>query len=276
MIQTVKKDLLTQIVLGLFVILTIWWIYLTLNPSTTESNRLVFGAIYGTSMSLIGSIGGIFISKHWGGLKSLMGKAITFFSLGLLAQSFGQITFSYYNIISGIQTPYPSLADLGYFTCIPLYICGIYFLSKVSGIKNNIKSISSYFKAILIPSAMLAISYFFFLKDYTFDLSKPLNIFLDLGYPLGQAAYVSLAILTYLFSRKILGGIMKNSIILFIIAFIFQYFADYNFLYQTARGTWINGGYGDYLYLVAYTIMTLGLLQTGAIASKIRGSDQNH
>jgi hypothetical protein len=37
--------------------------------------------------------------------------------------------------------------------------------------------------------------------------------------------------------------------------------ADYNFLYQASDGTWINGGYGDVLYLISYFLISFGLMQ---------------
>ena len=86
-------------------------------------------------------------------------------------------------------------------------------------------------------------------------------MFLDFGYPLGQALYVSLALLTYLLSTKTLGGIMKNKVLLILFALAVQYAADYNFLSQAYAETWRNGGYGDAIYLLAYFLMALGLIQ---------------
>ena len=99
-----------------------------------------------------------------------------------------------------------------------------------------------------------------FLQKYEFDWGQPLKIFLDFGYPFGQAIYVSLALLTYTLSKSVLGGIMKKKILFILFAFLMQYVADYNFLFQSSRGTWANGGYGDFLYFLAYFLMTLGLL----------------
>jgi hypothetical protein len=89
-------------------------------------------------------------------------------------------------------------------------------------------------------------------------------VFLDFGYPLGQAIYVSLALLTYLLSTKTLGGIMKNKVLLILFALAVQYAADYNFLYQAYAETWSVSGYGDVIYLFAYFLMAVGLLQLKA------------
>ena len=270
MIEVIKVAKAEKVATIAFVLLTIWWIALVLSESITGLPNYLFGAVYGPFMSLYGGILGISASRQWGGMKSIMGRAIIMLSLGLLAGSLGQIVFSFYNIFLHIEIPYPSLADVGFFGNIPLYIYGIVLLAKASGVKMSLRSFTSQVQAILIPLFMLSFSYVFFLKNYEFDWSQPIKVFLDFGYPLGQALYVSLAILTFSLSRKVLGGIMRNKILFIIVAFVAQYLADYNFLFQNSRGTWYNGGYGDYLYLIAYFLMTLGLLQLKTVFNKLR------
>ncbi len=108
---------------------------------------------------------------------------------------------------------------------------------------------------------LLAYSYWVFLKGYEFDWSAPLKIFLEFGYPLGQAIYVSLAILTLFLTRGVLGGVMKNRVLFVLFALLMQYLADYTFLYQASQETWAAGGINDYMYLASYFIMALALLQ---------------
>ena len=111
-----------------------------------------------------------------------------------------------------------------------------------------------------------------FLKNYEFDWSNLLKVFLDFGYPLGQAFYVSLALLTFLLSKEFLGGLMKPKVLIILFALAVQYMADYNFLTQVNNGTWINGGYGDYIYLLAYFLMTIALINLGSVFEKIQES----
>ena len=126
--------------------------------------------------------------------------------------------------------------------------------------------------AFLLPVVIVGVSYALFLKDYQFDYSNPVKIFLDFGYPIGQATYISLAILAFVFSKDFLGGVMKNTILLLIVALCVQYFADFNFLFQSGNDSWMNSGYGDLLYLVSYSFMSFALIQFGAVFSKIRNT----
>lgn len=270
MIEAIEEKYLVKIATALFIVLTIWWVLLNLSGSKEQLQNYLFGASYGL-MAILGGIAGIRIAQHWGGVKSVMGKAILFLSFGLLAEEFGQLVFSYYNIFAYVHVPYPSIADIGFFGNIPLYVIGIILLGEASGVHFSFNKLSSKIQAVLIPAILLIVSYTFFLQKYEFDWSNPLKVFLDFGYPLGQAFYVSLAFVTYSLSSGILGGIMKNKILFLLFAFVIQYLADYNFLFQSSNGTWLNGGYGDYLYLLAYFVMTLGIIQLNTVLKKIRG-----
>ncbi len=243
-------------------ILVTWWIILQVKNTTGVSGQpeLIWGASY-QILALWGGIWGLKISMDWGGQKSVMGRAILAFAVGLLLQTFGQSVFSYYNLFAHVDVPYPSLADVGFFGSIPFYIYGAVMLAQVSGAKMSLKTLSGQLVALVIPLGMLALSYLFFLRGYAFDWSTPVKVFLDFGYPFGQAIYVSFAILAYVLTQKTLGGVMKMKVLFILLALVIQYLSDYNFLTQASAGTWRNGGYGDLLYLFAYFFMAVGLLK---------------
>ncbi len=254
-----------------FLALSAWWVHV--QPGTFgETDRQHFSDLYGI-MALWGAVWGMKTSKDWGGTKSLFGKAILMFSLGLLLQEFGQLAYSYYKNFLQIEIPYPSLGDLGYFGSIPLYAYGAYLLAQTSGIKFAVQSGWDKLKIIFFPIALLLISYTLFLRGYEFDWTNPLVIFLDFGYPLGQAIYISIAIVTYIMCRKMLGGVMRSRVLLILGAFLLQYLADFTFLYQNSQQTWEVGRINDYMYLVAYTAMTIALLELRHVILRIRKSE---
>lgn len=271
MLETYRKEWQARIAVISFLILTFFWLIL---PSTGEPDTFyykIFSALYGL-MAIWGGVWGIAIAKNWGGFKSVLGRSILMFSLGLIAQEFGQIVYSYYNYVLQI-VPYPSLGDLGFFAAIPLYIYGSYLLAKASGVKVSLRSFSSIFLAVLIPVLMLSIGYLIFLKDYAFDWSQPLTVFLDFAYPLGEAIYLSIALLTFLLTRKLLGGAMRNKILFILFALLAQFIADWTFLYQASKGVVYPGGVNDYIYLCAYILMTYGLFQLNTTVMKLRNSN---
>jgi len=260
MLERIRNDNLIKITCLIFLFFTSWWVILQFPTPFHQNLNKFFGGLYGM-MALFGAYWGYSISKSWGGVRSLMGKTILMFSVGLLAQEFGQLVYFYYIFFHNIQAPYPSIGDLGYFGSIPLYIAGVLFLAKASGVKVSLQSLRHKLLAIIIPLAILFASYVIFLNGYKIDVSHPLTTILDFGYPLGEAIYISLALLTYLLSRKILGGVMKKRILFILFALFVQYLSDFTFLYQAQKETWVAGGANDFLYLTAYFIMTVALLE---------------
>jgi hypothetical protein len=226
---------------------------------TGSDGHNLFGATYPIT-ALIGGVYGLFISKKWGGYKSYMGRGIIFLSLGLLGECFGQIVWSYYNIIAKIDIPYPSLADIGYFSIIPLYILGMISLAKASGVSFSLKTVKGKFILVIIPAIMLTLSYFLYLKDLKIDVTQPIKTFLDYGYPIGEALTISIALLVYSLSLNVLGGKMKGKILFIILAFIIQYVTDSTFLYTVSVNTYYNGGPVDMMYATSFLAMAFGLI----------------
>ena len=256
----------------MFVALSVWYLYIhSFDVSTNESTRQAWGSTY-QIVALFGGIVGLTISRKWGGHKSMMGKATLWFSLGLLLQTFGQSVNSYYNYFQHQSIPYPSLGDIGFMGSVFAYIFGAHFLLRTAGFKFSFKSTRGKFFAVFVPALILGFSYFYFLKGYLFDWSTPIKIFLDFGYPLGQAVYLSIACLAYLSCRTFLGGVMKKPLLFLIIALVMQYFSDFTFLYQANAGTWYVGGLNDFFYFVSYLLMTVSLLTIGSAFDTIKNS----
>jgi hypothetical protein len=58
-----------------------------------------------------------------------------------------------------------------------------------------------------------------------------------------------------------LGGAMRTPMLLFIVALVAQYVAEFTFLYQSLNGLFVGGGLADYLYLTSYFLMAVSLIQ---------------
>lgn len=235
-----------------------WWISF---QHIVHNQSLVtqwFSGTYGV-VALIGGLIGLYAARKWGGFKTVLGKALIFFSLGLLAQEAGQLIYAYYVDVSHIDIPYPSWGDVAYFGSVILYIIGAIYLTKLSGAKFSLKETKYKAIAVIVPVVLVSVSYYVLLRGHEYDTSHLPTVFLDFGYPMGQAVYISIALTAYLLSRKLLGGVMKAGILFIIGALCLQYIADFNFIYETNRGTGLWGGRGDLLYLIAYFAMAIAL-----------------
>ena len=262
----VLRHRFAQVLILYFVFLLVWWAWLNVSGNTNTEISYWYGAAYPV-IALAGGIGGLLLSRKWGGWKSIMGRGIIFLALGLLGQAFGQFTWTFYNLVLQVEVPYPSIADIGYLSIIPFYSLAMVNFARASGVHLSLRSYMSKLQAVIVPVVMLIFSYVLFLRDYEFDFSSPVRILLDFGYPMGEAIIISTAILTLWLSRSYLGGLMKPKIRYIIFAFFVLYITDYAFLYQASRDTYVNGGIVDLLYTASFLIMSIGLIVVSTLES---------
>lgn len=263
-----KKKKIVWITVVFFIVLTGWWLTIYFRGLQEGIENNLFTVIY-PWVSLWGGIAGLVMAKRWGGYKSIMGRAIGAFSFGLLGQAFGQVAYSYYIFILGVEVPYPSIGDIGYFSTGLFYAYGSSQLMRAAGVKFSLRSYSGKAVAVIIPLLWAFSSYYFFLKGYVVDWHQPVTVILDLVSPVIDGIYLSLAILTYIMSRKLLGGLLKIPVLLLLISLAAEAISDYVFLFRESRGLWYVGGVSDYMYLVTYTIMALTLMILGLVLKNI-------
>lgn len=261
------SKLITLVFLGLF----IWWVSIHARGLTEGQENEYYTTAY-SLLALLGGIYGLNYARKWGGLKSTLGSALTILSAGLLSQFIGTMLYSYYILVLGIEVPYPSAGDIVFLVSVFLYIYGSYLVAKVSGSSFSMQSLRSKLIAIAIPVAILLISYAVFLNGYQPDWSNIVVTFLDFGYPIGQAVYLSIALLALLFSKDILGGMMRKPIMMLILALILQYVADFAFSYQYAHSTVYAGDFLDLFYTFSYFIMAIALISIGNMFYKVQES----
>ncbi len=268
------KNKISILALVIFLFFFGYWTIIAIHHQQGETNSAErWSALYGI-MALYGGVVGLFVSRRWGGLRSLIGKSVVFMSCGLLAQEFGQVAYSAYTYLFHVEIPYPSLGDVGYFGSVIFYILGIIYLIKALSIKKTTGTFLGKFWLALLPVVLLTCSYCMFLRGYSFDFHHPLVIFLDFGYPLGQAFYISLALAVFILSKRYLGGVMKPVILFLIFALILQYSSDFTFLYQNSRSTWKTAGFNELMYLTSYFVMTLSLINFGAALDRLQNKSR--
>ncbi len=257
MFRTILRNKYTYWILFIYAIGLGWWVYL---QYTAHASAYYFYLYY----SLISFSGGVYALrlsfKKWGGAKSVIGRGLLGLGIGLLAETFGLLMYTYYNIVVKVAIPYPSLADIGYFSLIPAYTYAAFMFAWASGIKFSLRTARGKLQVLIIPVLALLLAYGLFLNDTTVDASHPLKLFLDFGYPLGEIIPVSIALLTLTLSRNLLGGTMRSRIRYLVFAFFFQFVTEYTFLYVVAANKFVDGGISDLMYATSYAIMSLGII----------------
>src|SRR3989344_6815050 len=103
-----------KILIVYFIIIVGWWFVLYIQNIRYATINYIYQLAFGL-IPLLGGFSGMIKSRRWGGLKSKVGSALFYTSLGLVTWGLGQMFWSvFYNIILKVEVPYPSLADVGY------------------------------------------------------------------------------------------------------------------------------------------------------------------
>lgn len=220
-------------------------------------------------IALIGGVLGLLISRLWGGFRSVVGRAIIMLSFGVLFQFLGQVSYAWYRFAYNIEAPYPAFGELFYMSSIPIYIYGIWQIAVASGVKYKLKDPKYRLISISAILSVVVFSYWLFLSKYDFSNADPIIILIEFWYPIGQALYITLAGLTLLLSKNLLGGQMRNKVYFVLFAFAVQYIADTYFTVEYNLDAFYPGGLSDYLYFISYFIMVLAIYRFSELPTKL-------
>jgi hypothetical protein len=250
------------ILTGFYLALLVWWLTIQYSQTTNTPFNIAFAFAYGL-LPIYGGFAGLIHSHHWGFLKSSMGKALFYMSIGLISWGTGEMIWSYYNIIKQIEVPYPSWADAGFLLSWPLWGIGVFHLSRATGIKYALKNSGGKLKLIVIPIIAAIFSYYLLIvvarDGFLYTTDDAFKAFFDLAYPILDIVVISIALVVYGLSLKFLGGRFKWPVVITLLGFVFNYFADFGFSYTTTIGTHYNGNWVDLLFTTAMYTISLGV-----------------
>jgi hypothetical protein len=262
-----------------FLLMVVFWAILFFSHTKSGNANFWFSFLFGL-IPLLGGIVGMFKAKIWGGLKSALGKAVFFISLGLFLWGLGETIWSYYNFIRHVPAPYPSLADIGFAPSIFFWILGTLFLAKATGALFALKK-SHWAKVfvILVPILLLIPSYYIQIKLARGGVLIPqgeteLKVILDIAYPFGDFLALLFAAVVYGLSYKYFGGLYRRAVSFILAGLGVMFFADSVFSYATTKGTYYNGDWGDMLLATGLFLITFGVLAFAATPEVKGGQEQ--
>jgi hypothetical protein len=259
-----------------FVATTGLWVFLLASGRKSGDLNYLFSLLFGL-IPLFGGLIGMFKSRIWGGLKSSLGKAVFFISLGLFLWGFGESIWSYYNFVKNVPAPYPSLADVGFAPSIFFWILGTAFLSIATGALYAFKrSHRAKLFVLLVPVVLIFPSYYIQIhlaRDGTLSTLIPqgetaLKAVLDVAYPIGDFLALAFVAIVSGLSYKYFGGLYRWAIVYILGGLALMYCGDSVFSYTTTKGTYFNGDWGDLMLSAGLALMTFGIL---AFATKPGG-----
>lgn len=253
----------TFYLLVFFVLMFIYWVGIQVSHVKDSPINLLYS--FATAVeAFIGGLIGLIVSRHWGGRKSAVGKAILLISSGTISWSLGNFAWSFYNFVLHQDVPYPSFADLGYSLAVPLWAIGVFYLSQATGAKFSLGKVKGRVILVVLPILAAIFSYYFLVTIARNSVissggGNMLKLFLDFYYPLGDWVILTVSLLLFGLSLKYLGGKFKWPVYIILLGFVTMFLADFSFSYTTTVNTYYNGSFPDLLFAAAMFIISFGV-----------------
>jgi diguanylate cyclase (GGDEF)-like protein/PAS domain S-box-containing protein len=182
-----------------------------------------------------------------------VGTAWLLFGLGALAWGLGQMVWAYYETIRNVEVPFPSLADAGYLTMVPLSALGAVLYSTHSGRKAT--QTRALLDGLIIMLSLFFVSWLALLRPLIHDASGSLlGQLLSLAYPLGDIVIVTLVVFTLSRDRSQ----SRQPLVLMGIGLLAFSAADSFFLYDTLLGTYTTGSFVDTGWVCGFLLLAIG------------------
>jgi len=252
----------SKIILTIFLVLVVWWMFIAVRGLENTNENYWYGIVEGL-LPFIAAFFGLANARQWGGFKSVMGKAVTLLSAGLLTWGIGTIIFGYYNIVLKVPVPYPSLADAFYIISWPLWAMSMIYLSRATGVQFQLRTLVGRAILFLIPIAVIIGSYYVLVvvaRQGTLGFTENLlTNFLNLAYPIGDIVILTITILIYGLSFKYLGGFFKWACIIVLAGFVLNYIGDFLFVYRTTKEIYFVADFVDFVYTIAFFCLSFGV-----------------
>jgi hypothetical protein len=256
---------------GIFILIVIFWVALFATHTTEGVYNYTYSFVFGL-IPLLGGFYSMYRSHIWGGMKSAVGRAVSFIGLGVFCWGMGETIWSYYNFFLNIAAPYPSLADLFFAPSIFFYGLGMVFLSQATGAKYALRNGLAKIFAIGAPLVIAAISYYLLVVVARGGVLIPegettLKAILDVVYPFGDFLGLTLGIVISGLSFKYLGGKYRLDTYAILAGLGVMFVADTVFSYTTTVGSYYNADFGDLLLTVGTFLLTYGVLGFSRVKS---------
>ena len=182
--------------------------------------------------------------------------AWSFFGASASSWALGELVWSWYQVVQGVDVPFPSLADAGFLLAIPLAVAGVFaFTSAPRRLTSRGEAVLA---GAIVAMSLLFVAWSFGLaKVYETSSATPAALLIGLAYPIGDIITATVLVLALRRARRaevgrllfLLGGLACNAL------------ADSAFAYLTANGTY--GALGSVLdagWVVGYLLIALAPL----------------
>ena|GEM_PF-857742 len=182
----------------------------------------------------------------------------------------GEVVWSYYVLLRGEQVPFPSFADLGYLSAVPLAIAGVLcFPLAASRASSRVRTVLD---GLVIAGSLLIVSWATVLGTvYRLGTGSTISQLISLAYPAGDIVIGTM--LLVLASRAprsnrlplllLGGGLMANLV------------ADSGFAYLTTTNSYGPGNPVDTGWIAGYLLIAIAALRVASMPAVTAAGESN-
>ncbi|MBJ7595049.1 MAG: GGDEF domain-containing protein [Candidatus Dormibacteraeota bacterium] len=183
--------------------------------------------------------------------------AWTLMAVSALSWGFGQSVWDWFQIVQGVQVPFPSAADAGYLLAVPFAIGSVLAFPVASERARTF--IRTLLDGLLIAVGLLVVSWDTTLGAvYRAGAGTPMGMVLSLLYPVSDVAIVTMILVRL--SRVPRTG--RTPLLFMAAGLAAAAVADSQFAYLTANNTYGFGNVLDAGWVAGYLLIGLGALRT--------------
>jgi len=181
--------------------------------------------------------------------------AWVFLGVGLASWAVGQAIWTWYQVVRGVETPFPSLADLGYLVFPVGGVVALLLFARAAG-TSGVSRTRLVLDGVLVAGSLFAVSWSTALGAVLHAGSTgSLGTVVSLAYPASDLVLVTMAIMALLAAKT-----TRRTPPLLVAGLALMGVADSAFAYLTATGQYGSSSVTDAGWSAAYVLFGLGAL----------------
>ncbi|MEV8505595.1 GGDEF domain-containing protein [Actinoplanes sp. NPDC051475] len=247
---------------GAGVIVAAYLAVVTLQPFG-ERGMTAFGDLSLAVAALFAAVASFVIRARTRGAAR---RGWTLIGAGMVSWTLGQLAWSYYEVALEVESPFPSVADLGYLVTVPLVLGGMAAL--ITARRGALRTLLD---GMIISGSLLFVSWAFVLGPIIhIGGNTPLEWVVVLAYPIGDVAMASMALilLGHVHARE------RGAVALIGVGALGLAIGDSFFAYLVNIDAYTAGGLLDLGWFGGFILIGLGALR--ARAGEARGDTDLH
>jgi len=198
---------------------------------------------------------------------SKLRRAWFILGLAMLAQTLGDTIWFYIEVILN-QQPFPSLADMFFIAFYPLALVGLLSLPSAP-LRPTERWRVGLDLAIIMVTAWMAIWFFIISPTAVQYENDRLDQILAAAYPVGDLVLLSGLFILLFRSAE---GAVRSMLLLYLTGLVLNVAGDLSYAYTSLQGTYVNGGWMDLSWILAYWFFALAAVRQAYIRGTAKRS----